>query len=35
LDPVIEHGTFLFPDGEVAHERADYAKLRWWMGADE
>lgn len=35
LEPVIEHGTFLFPDGEVAHERADYAKLRWWMGADE
>ena len=35
LEPVIEHGTFLFPDGEVAHERADYAKLRWWIGADE
>lgn len=35
LEPVIEHGTFLFPDGEVAHERADYAKLRWWMGSGE
>lgn len=35
LEPVIEHGTFLFPDGEVVHERADYAKLRWWMGAGE
>lgn len=31
LPSVIKRGTFLFPDGEVRHEYADYAKLREWL----
>ena len=31
LPHVIKRGTFLFPDGKVRHEYADYAKLREWV----
>lgn len=34
LPCVVKYGTFLFPDGEIAHKFADYSTVRDWLTVD-